>query len=143
MKNFDVARAERANRDRGFKIGGEEFLRKTGVRPEIMIAWEALGTNQDSEAVLNAVDEIVVGFLDPTNDAEARYRKIREREEDPVTLADLVELVQWLVEEETGRPTQQPSASTSGDGGTSTTSTDVSSSRVAKRGPGGSPSVDS
>lgn len=76
--------------------------------------------------VLPRLDGIVTSLLEPADDARARYKALREREDDPLTLADLQSLVSWMLggqrdelEEETGRPTGPPSSS--GNGHTATT----------------------
>lgn len=112
MKDFDTKRKERSDRDRSFKIGGETFVRRTGLRPEILLPWEKIGDDTPASEVLETIDLLVTDFIESGDDAVARYKALREREDDPVTLEDLQELVEWLVAEQTGRPTGPPSGST-------------------------------
>jgi len=123
MKDFDIARDERSAQDRDFRIGGESFRMKSAVRPEAMIGYEGLTGETSALDALRVVDDMVISFLEGA-DAEARYRKLRERDEDPVSMDDLNALVEWLVTEQTGRPTQVPSPSSGGHESTGASSTD-------------------
>ena len=130
MKNFDTDREQRAERDRGFQIGGETFTTKTAVRPEAMTAYEALDDDAPVSEMLKVIDQTILAFVE--ENGHERWRKLREREDDPVTLADMNALINWLVEDQTGRPTQQPAPSSGGLGSSGTPSTGVSSSRAVK-----------
>ena len=129
MKNFDEKRKARMERDRTFQIGGETFVMRVGLRPEVLIPWEQLTEETSATEVLNILDSIVLDFLEPHEDAHQRYLDLRQRTEDPVTLTDLQELVEWLIAEQTGRPTGQQSGSTPSAPTPPTGLTAVSSSR--------------
>lgn len=129
MRDFDKERQVRNERNRQFKIGGETFTAKSGVRPEVLAAYEDISTDDTTAVqILAVIDEIVLGLIENTDDAHARYQTLRARDEDPVTLEDLQEVVQWLIQEQTGRtPTRQPSPSGDGPKETETILTDDSS----------------
>jgi len=112
VKDFDEARRRRAEQDREFTIGGERFVMRAGVRPEVLAPYEGLTADTSPTESLQIIDELVMAFVEPTDDAARRWVRLRERDDDPVTLQDLTELVQWLVEGQTGRPTVPPSPST-------------------------------
>ena len=112
MKDFDQKRKERASRDRSFTLGGETFTMRIGLRPEVLVPWEQLDETTAAGEVLQILDTIVLDFLEPYDNQHDRWRTLRERTEDPVTLQDLQELVEWLIAEQTNRPTGQPSGST-------------------------------
>jgi len=132
MKNFDEARKKRAQADRSFTIGGETFERKPGVRPEVLLEWSDLTAGTPSGRVLEVIDEVVLAMISPNGKSAARWEAVRESEDDPVTLADLHELVSWLVEEELGEtPIRQDLLSSPGLEAASESSTDASSSPVA------------
>lgn len=135
MHNFDEGREARKQADRTFQIGGEVFVRKVGVRPEVIAAYESLNDSENATETLALIDSVVCDMIDDAGQALAegdrikkigakghdRYRKLREREVDPLSLADMTSLVEWLIETETGRvPTQQPSPSQRGRAGTGT-----------------------
>lgn len=114
MKDFDTARATRREQAE-FKIGGEIF-RLLPVRPEVLIEHQDMSLIP--EQMLPQLDALVVALVDPEDDAHARYKALREREVDPLTLGDCKDLMMFLidwqsgeVEEETGRPTDPPSSS--------------------------------
>lgn len=131
MKDFDTRRKERAERDRGFTLGGESFVMKAGVRPEVLAAYEAIDVAATPEAKLAQMDGMVLDFLETEDGAaEERWRKVRSIEENPVTLQDIQDVIEWMIEAQTGRPTGQPSASTDGPGATVTPLTADSSSRA-------------
>lgn len=122
MKDFDAQRKARAEADRTFQIGGEVFKMKVGVRPEALAEYEKLDTETAAADTLKVIDDLILSFMDLENGDEARYRSLREREADPLTLRDLTDLVEWLLEEQTGRtPTRQSSRSTPGARRTRTT----------------------
>lgn len=133
MKDFDEARKERAERDRSFKIGGETFVMKTGVRPEVLASYEEIDTDKPALEVIGLVDEVILGMMENGDGSHERYRDLRARENDPLSLEDLRDVVQWLIEEQTGRvPTQPLSPSGPGPERTRTRSTGGSSSKAAK-----------
>lgn len=132
MKNFDDKRRIRLEADRQFTIGGETFTQKTGLRPEVLLPWENIGADTPASEVLATIDQLVHDFIEPADDAHARWDALRKRDDDPVTLQDLQELVEWLIEEQTGRPTSPPSASTPSAPTQPTGSTEGSSSPPAE-----------
>lgn len=128
MKNFDEARQARFDQDRDFQIGGQVFRARASVRPELLAPYESLDENTSASDALVIIDDLLVAMIEPNDDAHARYRTLREREEDAVGMEDLQELVKWLMEVQTGRPTEQPGGSSAGPGTPGTTSTGTSSS---------------
>lgn len=135
MKNFDEQRALRLKADRGFQIGGEQFVRRASVRPEAVEPWERVGSDPDltSKDVLGAMDETIINLIEPGTKGEAhrRWVKLRGREADAINLGDLIDLVTWLIEEQAQRPTLPSSNSSPEPGTTGTPSTDGSSSPVS------------
>lgn len=114
MKDFDVARKARKDADRAFQLGGEVFFMKAGVKPEVFAAYDDLTEETTSMDALKTIDAIVLDMIESRDEAAGRYQAIRANEEDPVTLSDLTALVEWLIGEQTGRPTQPPSPSGGG-----------------------------
>lgn len=126
-ETFTVSREERLKGERSFKIGGETFTHRVAVAPEVIHPWLEASDTADSEADwLKILDETVVAMLEPGQ--EDKWRKVRDPEaENPITQLDLSALMRWLIEVTTGRPTGQPSDSSSGSDGSGTSSTVVSS----------------
>jgi hypothetical protein len=126
MHDFDRDREQRHSADRQFKIGGEVFTRRPAVRPEAMTAYEDLTPGASASEAVEVIDNLILAFLEPSD--HERYRALREREEDPLNVTDLNDLVRWLIIETTRRPTQQPSPSTAGSEPTGIRSMENSSS---------------
>jgi hypothetical protein len=128
VKDFDAVREQRAQEDRSFKIGGETFVRKVGVRPEVLAEYDQIGADTSATETLKIVDECILAMVENHDGSHERWSALRTREEDPVTLGDMQALVEWLIEEETERsPTQPSSPSTGGRKPTRTRSTGASS----------------
>jgi hypothetical protein len=154
MKDFDVARKEREERDRGFQIGGETFTCRAAVAPQSVMRWGkmtagefyARDTNGNvvvnpvsgrplsvltEEEILEIFDETVVAFLEPGQ--QEKWEAVRAADaKHPVNLDDLTELIEWLWEQSAGHPTGEPSGSTDGGASppTETRSTEGSSLQV-------------
>ncbi len=79
---------------------------------------------------MRIIDSIFLLKIEKDDDAEARYQAVRENDEDPLTVEDLREVVDWMIEESSNRPTGSPSGSTGGRRSTGTSSTEDSSSQV-------------
>lgn len=111
MKNFDE---EALEQDLTFQVGGEVFQMRY-VRPEVLAAWEDEAIDEKSEELLKRQDERILAFL---SDKESRDRwvALREREENAVPMVQVNELLRWMVEVQTSRPTTPPSPSVAGPG---------------------------
>jgi hypothetical protein len=136
VKDFDVQRAARRDKsvdDRSFVIAGETFVRRAAVRPEVLNGFDRVEADSPNSVTLTVMDEMFLELVEGGEDggeAEDRYRALRAST-DPetlLTLEDLSEVVEWLVEEQVGRPTGSPSDSSRGQKRTGTTSTRGSSS---------------
>lgn len=69
---------------------------------------------EDPNAVWKLMDAQILLFIEPSeHDA---WKELRARQEKPVTIAQINAILTWLMEEQTGRPTEQPSPSASGRG---------------------------
>jgi hypothetical protein len=118
MRDFD----QDLEQDLSFKIRNETFKMRY-VRPEILQSWENENIEGAAEAdALKVLDERIVFFLDQNGDSAGRWDALRKRDDDPVTLGQLTELVTWMVEVQSGRPTLPPSPSGSGRGKTAASS---------------------
>lgn len=132
MKDFDEEFPDVPSEQRTFRIRGETFVRRDGVKPEAIIRWEETDLKAlSSTEALKIADETVLDFIEDTDGGHARYRALRERAENPLTLSRVNALVTWLWEQETRRPTEAPSASTDSPEPNGTESTGTSSSPVA------------
>lgn len=130
MKDFDKDRlAKRASEEsRTFQLGGEVFVAKRSVHPSVLTAYDAINADTKISTTLEIVDDVILQMIEDRDGAHGRYLDVRANQDDPVTVDDLLELVKWLLEAQTDRPTGQPSGSASGQTRIETSSTGVSSS---------------
>lgn len=116
-KNFD----ELLEQDLEFTIGGETFKMRY-VRPEVLAAWEDESIDQKSDELLKRQDERIMMFLAGGAEDHKRWMALRERDENAVPMVQVNELLRWMVEVQTSRPTITPSPSAGGRGRTAATS---------------------
>lgn len=128
MKDFDTERAARPTLDeeeRTFKLGGETFVIRPQVRPDVLTPVAGIGTDGAPPGVVLAIlDEFLTEILE--GDGPERYMTLRARETDILTFQDLDDVSAWAMEVVTGRPTERSSPSTGSPGPTGTTSTEGS-----------------
>lgn len=117
-KNFDELLAP----DHTFTVRGVTFTWKE-VRPEVLSAMGQALTNvndEDADAGWGAIDDQIILFLDPSD--HDKWKELRAREEEPVTIKQINAILDYLIGEQSDRPTQTPSPSASGRGRTAATS---------------------
>lgn len=136
MHDFDEARRARDERDRDertFKAGGVEFVHRLAVPPETTLRWTQAITEEITltEAEwLGVLDETIVAILEPGQ--KEAWDRVRSADvEHPLTIADLREILRWLLSRVTGRPTGEESGSSSNGSPSATTSKAGSSSPEA------------
>jgi hypothetical protein len=129
LHDFDIDRQYRHEGDRQFKLGGEVFTHRGGIRPEVQQQWEEMPAETPGSEALKITDALIVAWLDTDADPTGpeRFRKLRERESDPITGRDINNLIVWLYTQSTRRPTEPLSSSEDGRGETTPTSTATSS----------------
>lgn len=130
MKDFDEARRARLERDRSFQIGGQVLTYRPAVPPEALLAYNKAITGEvtaTEEEWISIYDETILSMLEEGQ--EDGWKIVRDpKAANPLNVQDLNELLQWLLEEQTGRPTGQPSDSSTSSGGNGTQSKADSSS---------------
>lgn len=119
VKNFD----EEIQQDLTFQVGGEQFSMRY-VRPEVLASWEDEDIEAKSDELLKRQDIRIKEFLGDEAQRE-RWDKLREREENAVPMVQVNEILRWMVEVQTSRPTTPPSPSVPGRGRTARTSGDA------------------
>lgn len=129
-KNFDEKRSQRPARtveERTFTIGGVSLVQRDprDVKPEALTPYEQITKESPLSTDLGAMDAIVVALLEP--DSQQAWKELRARDKDVITPEDITDVLQYLIEQVTGRPTGQPSASGPGANGTEASSTATSS----------------
>jgi hypothetical protein len=113
VKNFDDLKST----EREFLVGGETFHWRD-VRPEALQEFEP--KEGDKATVWQIIDEQILLFIVPTE--HEQWKTVRGRDENAVTIAQIQAIVTWLMEEQTGHPTEQPAPSDPGRGKTAVTS---------------------
>ena len=117
MKNFDT---EVLVEDLSFQVGGETFTMRY-VRPEVLAAWEDEDIETKSEDLLKKQDERIKQFLGDEEQG-VKWDKLRTREDNAVPMVQVNEILRWMVEVQTSRPTTPPSPSVPGRGRTARSS---------------------
>ena len=115
MKDFNELLAK----DRTFKVRDAVF-EFVDAQPEVLTGFQ-IDTNGDDNAAWKIMDAQIKLFL--SEEDGKRWDELRTRTEEPVTIAQLTGILQWLMEEQTGRPTETPSPSAPGPGKTARSST--------------------
>jgi hypothetical protein len=114
-KSFD----DLVSSERTFVVRGETFTWRD-VRPEVLTAFTPTENGkedpEDNSGIWKQLDEQIALFLVPED--QDRWTNLRAREDNPVTIVQLNAILEWLVGEQTERPTQTPSPSGSGPGKT-------------------------
>lgn len=106
--------------DRTFIVRDETFS-FVDASPEILTSFDAsMNGDDDENAVWKLMDAQIMLFLRESD--RERWQKLRARKEEPVTIAQLTEIVRWLMEQQTGRPTNPPAPSEAGRGRTEASS---------------------
>lgn len=118
MKNFDPARRARSTRpaaERTFMLGGETFIVRQRVPANVMTQLDEIsGGGVSPGQVLEIIAGVVDDMVEPPGGDKWLELVARGGEDDPLTLADVMEVVSWLVENETNIPTSEPLPSGNG-----------------------------
>jgi hypothetical protein len=130
-RNFDSEWADRKSVEaRTFVMGGETFVLKAAVRPEVFDEIQDVREGGSIAETYKIIDDQFLMFVEDENgEAEKRYRALREKP-DGLGVRDLREVLDWMVEEHTGRPPTSQPASPPTPKRTGTRSTGGSSSRA-------------
>lgn len=89
-------------KDYTFKVRGETFT-WDDVAPEILSTFEVRKNGKKEPDVWEILDQQILMFIVPAD--HERWRELRKRTEKPVTIRQVTELLKWLMEETSGRPT--------------------------------------
>jgi hypothetical protein len=106
--NFD----ELLSGDKTFIVRGQTFTWRD-VRPEVLTTLGQIN-GDEPDAIWAAQDDQILNFLVPED--HERWKNLRAREDEPITIRQFNAILEYLVEQQTDRPTQTPSPSASGRG---------------------------
>lgn len=114
-RNFDELLSE----DRTFVVQGQTFTWRD-VRPEALTDLGDFNTNgaegetPNPNAVWEAQDKQILNFLVPED--HERWNNLRNDTDKPITIRQFNAILEYLVGEQTDRPTETPSPSEAGRG---------------------------
>ena len=115
MRSFDITE------DMTFEVCGEMFKMRL-VKPEVLATLQDNETPETNMKALEIMDAQIEAFLDNTNGQIERYREMRKRDDNSPSQGQLQDILLWMIEVQTTRPTNQPSPSGRGRGAPATTS---------------------
>lgn len=141
-RDFDSERRTWNQDERTFTIGGETFVGRENIRPDVIADFEDVTVNSGTgeraslRELIAATDRAILEMIEGGDDeadgsARTRYLALRADPSGLVSLDQLSGVAQWLVEQHTNRPTEPSPSSGNGRDGTGTTSTVTSSPPVA------------
>jgi hypothetical protein len=109
-----------------FTLYGEVFRCQPALQGRVLIEFIAQSSADDPASGARAVLQFFnAAIVDADHD---RFKTMTESSEHIVTMDTLTEIMDWLVEQYTGRPTEQPSPSQPGESTTGTMPVAVPSS---------------
>jgi hypothetical protein len=129
MHDFNAARDKRhQEREKAFgekpftfgRINGEpaEFYVRANVGYLGIKRVAALSEESTGGETFEAIEASVFSMIDTENGAMERFRAVVENNDDPVTFDDLVELQNWLIQEQSELPPTEPGPSAPSSTGT-------------------------
>ena len=110
-KDFDVDRAVNGKKPETFSIGGERFTVRPYVSAQVLADFgrrEVANFGDTVEAYDTFVKECVV-----EGDA-AKWEKVRAEADPPISVGAIEQVVWWLMDKVSGRPTEASSSSRRG-----------------------------
>lgn len=116
MREFTTALAEKVEKEEGaepldFKLDGKEYKVWKPLPSQVAMLVTSMGKRKhDTDKVAGIVD-FLMAVLDEEGAANISERLLDRN--DPFGLDQVQDIIEWLIEEWTGRPTQRPAVSTS------------------------------
>ena len=115
MRKFDITE------DLSFEVCGEMFKMRL-VKPEVLATLQDNDVPETNMKALEVLDDQIEAFLDNANGQVERWKAMRKREDNTPSQGQLQDILLWMIEVQTARPTNQPSPSGRGRGAPATTS---------------------
>jgi hypothetical protein len=132
MRNFDQEQAERTTVDKetlAFILGGVKLYRNPEPPADALFVLSNVTKDSSSGEDLKAVSDVVLGMVLPEC-KDAYMEALRHGTPQP-SIRTLMDVMNWMIEESTGRPPTQASTSTNGAPETGTTSTPPAGSEAS------------
>lgn len=133
MKDFDATQKTRHQErelefgDKPFSFRGETFHVKANVRYGVIKSVAGIAEADDGNKVFSVIEDAVISLISDKDNAAERLRIACANDDFPVTFEDLIELLNWLIEEQTGRPPTPVDSSSNGSGESGTLLMETSS----------------
>lgn len=133
IKDFDAEQLAEQEQDakefgdKPFTFRGETFHVRPSVKYGVIKSVAGIAEADDGNRVFSVIEEAVLSLIDPRDDAHERFRQVCDQEKFPVTFKNLISLLNWLIEEQTGRPPTPAANSSNGSTVSGTPSTVISS----------------
>lgn len=130
MKDFDLNLSAATEADRAFKIRGSEFTFMARVSANQLARFEdaRFDPEKNSIQVLELADDLICSCL---NGKEKEWRSIRESASPPISYRDMLDVVEYILEVTSQRPTERSDGSGNTPSRPGTSSKAASSSTVA------------
>jgi hypothetical protein len=110
FKDFGSGDQDKPAQPISFKLHGEEFSCKPKMQGKVLLDLVAKSSAQDNPgeaaAIINKFFQLVLAA-----DSHTRFEALVESDDKIVEVEQLSEIVAWLVEQYTDRPTQPPAVS--------------------------------
>ncbi len=112
FKDFGAPNAAEGKEPISFKLHGEDFYCVSAIPGKVLLKFAAASADDDGAASAQAMESFFEKVMLP--ESYERFVSLAEDTERVVSVETLGEIVEWLVEELTNRPTQEGSPSSSG-----------------------------
>jgi hypothetical protein len=142
MKSFELAAADAAGIDTDrmpFKMAGDDTqlyaYRPTEGQMVLLLGLVDIDETDMQKGVGAAADLMGVFWESLDEDTAGHLRRRMRSRTDRFGMGDVMNIIEWLVEEASARPTTPPSGSTSSPGSTGTRSTASARQKASTRSP--------
>lgn len=113
VKDFDVERSANGKPAETFVVGGERFTIRQFVSAEVLADFGRREVKNFGDT-MEAYDQFVKQCIEP-GDAE-KWDKVRKEADPPLTVGAVEQILWWVMDLVTGRPTEASSSSGRGRG---------------------------
>lgn len=106
FKDFGSGSVDTPKEPLTFKLHGEDFSCHPAIQGKVLLNLAANGSSEDPAAAAKTIDSFFGYVLTP--ESNERFQNLLMDPERIVSMDTLSDIVQWLIEEYTNRPNQQP-----------------------------------
>jgi len=106
FKDFGSGSSDTPKEPISFKLHGEEFLCQPAIQGKVLMSLAATTNEEDASAAVKTIDSFFNYVL--LEESNVRFQSLLVDPDRIVTMETLSDIIQWLIEEYTKRPNQQP-----------------------------------